>query len=296
MNIKETVEIPVPPLLPAETIKAIHERAKANKTYTHGKNKHDYLLSRMVFCAECGGALYAQTNHWGKQYYCHQRDRKILCNPSLWVRADMLEHAVMQLLFNIFGDVAAMERAIERAIPNPKDVENLRKQLANFEEKLESVKNERQNLVRSIAKGILTDDDAAKDMQDIRSREALLSAEINKITPQLENIPTKERIERHARTTKRVIQSIFKSHRALDKMTFEDKRELVTRVFAGKDAEGKRRGVDVRKTGNPDRPWEFTIRGIFGEYVGQWPLSRWEAEEMDEGRTNNGWHWPAPSL
>ena len=85
MNVNETVEIPIPPLLSAETIQAIHERTKANKTYTHGEIKHKYLLSRMVFCSECGSSMYAQTNHGGRQYYCHQRDLKITCNPSLWI-------------------------------------------------------------------------------------------------------------------------------------------------------------------------------------------------------------------
>src|SRR5262249_54928445 len=62
-KIKEEVPTKIPELLDEDTIKAILERVAANKTYSHGQNKNDYLLSRMVFCAHCGYALFGQTNH-----------------------------------------------------------------------------------------------------------------------------------------------------------------------------------------------------------------------------------------
>jgi len=301
LNVNETVEISVPPLLSAEKIQSIHERIKANKTYTHGEIKNKYLLSRMVFCADCGSALYAQTNHGGRQYYCHQKELKNRCNPSLWVRADILEEAVLHQLFHIYGDVTAMEKAIARAIPDPTGIENLRNQLVIFENQFESIMSEKQNLIRSIAKGILTDNEAAKDIQNVRERESLLTAEITKINSQLKDIPTKERIERSARLIVKVLERAFKSDGALGKMTYENKRELMTRSFAGKDAEGKRRGVYIRKTGNPERPWEFTIRGIFGEFIRPYPLTEYELEEVELQAgaiepigTKYGRPWPAP--
>src|SRR5262245_17921410 len=57
LNICEEVEITIPELLPPETITAIRERARGNTHYSHGQLKHDYLLSRMVFCSSCGQAL-----------------------------------------------------------------------------------------------------------------------------------------------------------------------------------------------------------------------------------------------
>ncbi len=57
LNIKETVEIAIPPLLDDSTIQAVKEKGKANKTYLHGAIKNQYLLSRMIFCDKCGYTL-----------------------------------------------------------------------------------------------------------------------------------------------------------------------------------------------------------------------------------------------
>jgi DNA invertase Pin-like site-specific DNA recombinase/predicted transcriptional regulator len=309
--INEIVTITIPRLLPEATIKQIHERAAANKTYTHGEIKHKYLLSHMIFCADCGYALFGQTNHperpKSKRFYRHPREGERLTScspPHKYVDADKIEHAVILLLFNIFGDRDTMEKAIQRAIPNPVEVDKLRSQLTYFEEEIKAVQQEKQNLIRSIAKGILTDDDAAKSMEDIRGRESVLNSEINKITPQLENIPTKQHIERHARFMEKVLKQAYKADGAFVKMTYEAKRELVTRVFAGKDAEGKRRGVYMKKTDIPDRPWEFTIRGIFGEYIALMPLTEYDYEDLEEvgaeiAETSGAkfaWHYRAANL
>ena len=49
INIDETVTMKIPPLLSPETIRKIHERTEANKTYTHGMKRYEYLLARMSF-------------------------------------------------------------------------------------------------------------------------------------------------------------------------------------------------------------------------------------------------------
>jgi DNA invertase Pin-like site-specific DNA recombinase len=98
LNIHETVEMTVPRLLPQETIDAIHEKAKGNKTYNHGEIKHKYLLSRMIFCNHCGYTMFGQKNHSGKRYYRHARqDRRKNGCPShrMYVPAEDVEKAVL---------------------------------------------------------------------------------------------------------------------------------------------------------------------------------------------------------
>ena len=280
LNIDEAVTLKIPRLLPEETIQAIHERAKANKTYTHGEIKHNYLLSRMVFCADCGNAMFGQTNHQTTRYYRHARGRLNPCNPGLWVRAEELEEAVLLHLFSLFGNVAAMERAIERAIPDHSRLLALQEQKTAFETKLAAVQKEKQNLIRSVAKGILTDEDVAKDIQEIREREALLIGEVDRIAPQLENLPTRKHIERSARMVSKIFQVAYSEKGALTKMSYKDQREMVQRAFAGKDVEGRRLGVFVKKSDNPERPWEFSIKGILATLEGHLPLTEWDKEEL----------------
>jgi site-specific DNA recombinase len=288
-KISETITMKIPRLLPDETIHAIHERAKANKTYTHGEIKNQYLLSRMAFCADCGNAMFGQTNHGNRRYYRHARGRLTPCDPSLWIPAEALESAVLVHLFSLFGDVAAMERAITRAIPDHSKLTVLREEKEELESKLTNVQREKQNLIRTIAKGILSDAEASQQLKEIRERDNLISSEIDRIAPQLENLPTRKHIERSAKLVHKVITSAYSQSSRLSEMSYEDRRELVQRAFAGKDAEGHRMGVYVRKSDNPERPWEFTIKGILAEFVGLLPLAKHEIAEIlgdDEKETS----------
>lgn len=52
------------------------------------------------------------------------------------------------------------------------------------------------------------------------------------------------------------------------------------KAFSGKDAEGKRLGIYVRKVENSDRPIAFTVKGILGEIEGSLPLTMLDLEEI----------------
>lgn len=131
LNIDERVAIKIPPLLAEETIAAIKSKAPANRTYTQGHIKYQYLLSRMIFCSHCGYTMFGQTNHSTVSYYRHARNRKNACgHPGFWVRADDVETAVFMHLFSAFGNIPELERAIEKATPNKERVDQLREPTA----------------------------------------------------------------------------------------------------------------------------------------------------------------------
>lgn len=68
----------IPRLLPDRTIRALRQKAEVNRTYTHGQNKHHYLLSRMVFCGVCRKALTGQESE-GVLTYRHPTHTKHNC-------------------------------------------------------------------------------------------------------------------------------------------------------------------------------------------------------------------------
>src|SRR5262245_61287962 len=124
-DIHEVIKLPVPRLLPDETIKAVCRRLDAVRSYLHKppRSKHDYLLSNYVFCGTCGYSLSGQAvTHTGKThlYYGHGRDARRQCplRPYPWVRSDKLERQVVNELFNLFGNPAAVERAVQNAVPD----------------------------------------------------------------------------------------------------------------------------------------------------------------------------------
>ena len=121
LSVDETVELTVPSLLPEKTIRAVRQRVEANKTYQHGNPKHRYLFSGFIFCGQCGYNMFGQMNHDKRRYYRHahtSRARACSLDPRPWVRADVVETVVSERLAELFGNPAAMRRAVEQAIPN----------------------------------------------------------------------------------------------------------------------------------------------------------------------------------
>ena len=70
-------------------------------------------------------------------------------------------------------------------------------------------------------------------------------------------------------------------------MSYENRRKLSQKAFAGKDAEGKRLGVYVKNTNGK---WTFTINGILNADVnyalwvnlkeGSLPMEKWEMVDI----------------
>ena len=271
LKIDETVTLTVPALLKPGVIQAIRAKAKANKTYSHGEIKHKYLLSRVIFCQECGYAMYGQTNHSGRQYYRHFKHGVRDCvDKSFWIPADRLEKVVFIHMFSLMGgDVVGLQKAMKKAIPNRDEINKLRADKKIFEAKYQKAANEEQNLIRAIAKGIVSDDSAKSTMDDIKERKALLQKEIDRIDPQIQDVPTDNQIEKRAKLAYRMLGEIFASPDHFKKMTYDHKKKLIKEtLFAGKDPAGNRYGVYVKK-GNEKGTFEYKILGDFISLVGK---------------------------
>lgn len=264
-NVHETVTLTIPRLLPQETIDAVHARARANLTFTHGQTKNKYLLGRMIFCGHCGFALFGQANHYKRLYYRHPRVRG--CKNFHSIPAVMIDDIVLAHLFEIFGDRAKMEQAAKEAIPNLKEIKQLSVQLEKNVQELKKSKLAKDKLLDKVEKGIIDDDDLRERFQKHKDREVLLKSENEKIQSKLETVPTEQIIKQKAQLMQRVKESYFHSESHLKEMTFEDKRELLQNIFSGTDKDGNRYGVYVEKKGG--KSWLYTIKGTFIEEVGQ---------------------------
>jgi hypothetical protein len=178
--------------LPKDKIDAVHQRLEDNKTFDRGRGKNKYLLARMVLCDECGYAAFGTTRTGRKiQYYRHHKkrfDNKCYCENWSHIPAEGLENAVMVHLFKMYGDVSSMEKSMLRAIPDVSKINNLREQKKTLEGQLKKTERERLRLIKSIAKGIISDTDAEETIKGIRERANLLTEEIEKITPQIEKL------------------------------------------------------------------------------------------------------------
>lgn len=186
LGINEKVETKIPPLLDEKTIKKIKDRAQANKTFQHGHIKHRYLLSRMIFCGECGLTLDGQTNQRGKQYYRHRLRNKSGCKVGAYLPAPLIEQAVLIHLFATFGDKASLEIAVRNAIPDSSEIETLHEDLLDYNSKLAKIKKAKQRLMKAFANEKLREDQIKDEMDSREEEERAISVEVEKLKLRLE--------------------------------------------------------------------------------------------------------------
>ena len=266
LNIDETVKTQIPRLLPESIIKQINERSEANKTYTHGLNKHPYLLARMIFCEKCGYAIFGQANRQGILYYRHPRNRG--CKNTFFnsIPAASIENAVIDDIFGMIGDKPTMEAATKAAIPNLREIKEREDKIEQTKKLIQTIKLKKERLIDQIEKNTVSDDDIKERMSTYKAQIEKLQAEINLNKKICENLPSSESVSTKIKLMLRLKQDILRSYKHLSKMTFKQKRTLLQLVFAGKDADGKRYGVFINKTKNGK--WVYTIKGIFQDLKG----------------------------
>jgi DNA invertase Pin-like site-specific DNA recombinase len=262
LKIDETVTTKIPRLLPESIIKQIHDRSEGNKTYFHGLTKHDYLLSRMIFCEECGYALTGILNISGKLYYKHQIKRG--CKKSFFhsILAELIEQAVINDIFRMLGDKPAIEAAAKAAIPNLKEIEELKRSIEQEEKQLHKIKIAKNRLIDQVADGTISNNDIKDKMTKLKEQEAQIQSQLSIHKTKCENVPDFKAASRKANLLLRLSKDILRSHMHLSEMTFNEKRKLLQVAFAGKDVDGKRYGAYINKNKKGD--WIYTIRGIMG--------------------------------
>jgi DNA invertase Pin-like site-specific DNA recombinase len=288
-NIHRKVQIQIPPLLDEETIKAIHQRVQANKTYAHGQIKNRYLLSRMVFCETCGYAMFGQQNHNGHLYYRHARKRNRPCSaPGTWIRADGLEEAVFRILFNALGNPVAVKTAMEAAIPDQEKARELRERESGIEQELAQEKKGHDSILRLVRRGATTEEEADGQLQESRQRAQALRQELENVRNQLTNVPTLAQVVETANQVQKAIRRyaspaevklnarISLANTLYERMTPREKRDLAQKVFSGMVDQQRRMGVyilpatDATKRRKQHR---FIIRGHLTKLVGTAPMT-----------------------
>jgi DNA invertase Pin-like site-specific DNA recombinase len=298
LNIRDRVTLTIPRLLPEETIRAVRQRLEANRTYLHKppRSVYDYLLSGRVFCAECSYCMFGQVNPSGHRYYRHAhtpRVRNCPLRPRPWVRADLIEAEVVRALFNMMGNPVAIVRAVKAAIP---DCEKAIKQRGRLEAELAKVNRTRERVLGLIAKDLLTEAQAERQLSDLKEREAGLRTELDTLAATLANVPD----ERGIRLFVERWESELGPPRSVDDhanfpgifvfddeyntyaggndvmsyilMTEDEKRVLIDTAFNAPLPSGKPAGIYISPAGGPfygPKRYTYEIRGRLFELSGR---------------------------
>ncbi len=270
LNIHERVNMTVPRLLPETTIRAIHARLKANATYLHGSPKNEYLLAGRVFCEHCGYSLYGATKPNGNRFYCHptrERGRKCpLSKPHAWVRADVIEEAVIGQLFDMFGNPAAIELAVQAAVPDGKKTQRERTRL---EAEIGKIEQGRNRVLDLIERDSITIAQADKKLSQMKDRETTLREGLEKLLAKLASSPGADFGPLYVEHIDNLIVILDDQGntyaggndvQSYIRMTDQDRRDLVKHAFGSPLPDGSPAGVRIRPvaSGKPDSPKQFT--------------------------------------
>jgi len=261
LNIDETVVIKIPRLLPDDVIKAIHQRARANKTYTKGETKYPYPLSSLIFCGHCGYVMFGQVNHLKKRYYRHPRGRNHGCDLFNYIPAEIIEDSVLFNLFHLFGDQGKMEQAAKDAIPNFEQIQDMKTQIISDQEELKKINRKKEKLIDAIEDSGM-DQNIKTRLQKHKEREALLKEEITDLSSRISEFPSEEEISMRSELIQRTMESYYRGPEHLKNMTMNDKKTFFQSIFGGMDRDGNRYGVRVyqyEKDGK--KKWEFKLIG-----------------------------------
>jgi len=285
----EEVVIKVPPLLDAKTIAALHAKAKANKTY-HGVPKYEYVLSGLVYCGHCGYRMQCQTNHNGHHYYRHPcrngGGKECTCRPRPWVRADELERAVLELVLDFYGNPTAVQKAMDKAIPNREKLQELDDREARIQKQLASVRKRTDQLLDAIADNTVPRELAKRKLEGFAQEESKLNSQLLQLRSERASVPTPELVKLTAdhfvtRLGKTLRYSnakkVIERQRLLtpDALTFKEKRDLVKEAFQGVALDGKPAGVYIfaidDQADHRHKRWRFemlgnvALDGVFGK-------------------------------
>ena len=247
--------------LPDSKIKAIKEQASSNRTATRGYSKHPYLLSRMIFCRECGRALSGQTQKNGKHRYYRHRI-KTDCKNFAYIHASLIEAEVFSHIYWMIGDKTGFEQAVIAATPNREGIEKAEMRLQQIAFELKKVTNEQDRLIDSVAEGLIPKYKIKPKMDRLIDCESLLNSEKKSLLATIENQPTKDEINSRFKGWKRILKAQYEHNpdRLLN-MSSDERRQLLQALFTGKDGNGQRFGVYVRKDAGSDCPWIYEIKG-----------------------------------
>jgi len=189
-------------------------------------------------CPHCGKSYVGQSRKLKNGVYAiylHSTPRvtQPKCIPSVkTIKADILEYAVMQLLFETSFDEAGYRDAVKDAMPSQESIESMQQGLKDHKRELKQIDKQLENLLDLALKGALIDQIKQKEEQFLELR-AELESSILDTERKLSRLPTQDELEKDAECLKLKLQTHFASELHWNQMTWAESRKLVEFMFSG---------------------------------------------------------------
>ncbi|MEE9515189.1 MAG: hypothetical protein V3V54_04075, partial [Candidatus Brocadiales bacterium] len=154
------------------------------------------------------------------------------------------------------------QKAVERATPDMTKIEKLNEEKSRLRKEMQTVINQKNNVVDMVADGLLSKDEVKARMDKLRTREQNIQTRLESIEAELENMPDPSKVQHLSKLGMQVLHNAtINNPKLIFKKSYKWKRNLVEHAFAGTDSQKQRLGVYVFETGDEKQPWQIEIRG-----------------------------------
>ncbi|MBD65429.1 MAG: hypothetical protein CME62_09495 [Halobacteriovoraceae bacterium] len=221
-------------IVPKRTFNKVQKILKANCSVKKKDNprRFPYILTGLVFCAECGDRLCGKSAHGAKRkvgYYEHGwRYRRNYCkteamhncsNPTRF-NAEMVHELVIEKVSELLNDEKIAMRLLKRAHeldkkdPIKADIRRFQNRRSNIDRKLEVITERITELPKEIsAKGLYT------KMGELQKQRDEVCRLIDEKQRELKGLMEKPATEKNWREFLGVFSKVFKTHLSVDEQT-----------------------------------------------------------------------------
>lgn len=248
------IEGGMPKLINDDVWKAVQYRMKQNKKGTNSA-KEIYLLSGLIFCGKCNGAMTGTRKFAGRNkdlyvsYECSTRKRTKGCDMKA-INRDYIENAVIDYLENNLFSPKAIDKLVSKIIEYSKtQFEKINKDINIFTNQLTGIDTEINNIVNAIAGGMFHPSMKAK-MDDLEQRKLNLIQDIEEARLQLNmHTPTENMVKNYLKKDKDIKNKSPEEQKRIFQayihkiIVYEDKFDIHTIVTFDGGGEGNRTPV-----------------------------------------------------
>jgi site-specific DNA recombinase len=180
------VEYSCPAIFDKHYWNKVNDNLKNNRNNSGVSTEHKYLLKGLMRCGRCNSNYYGRTriNKKDNYYMCSSKRKNETNCGNRSINIDVLDDIIWS---RFIGD-GKLLHFIESHFSNMNTddiVIDLKEELKALEGKLKVLDKERSNIINSIRKGIINDDEVASDMNSIRIEKDILEAKIYNLKEQL---------------------------------------------------------------------------------------------------------------
>lgn len=170
---KEVITIEVPSIVSKEDFASVQAKLIENADVARGSRGRNYLLRGLIFCGNCGRQMVGSSgmSKEGRVYYrCTGTLNKGAgkeCNARM-IRAQYIEEAVWRDILEFIRNPGKIREIIEIKLKEGKhELNPIEKELEELEKEIMQKKAARGKVISLCARGIITDEEAERELQDL---------------------------------------------------------------------------------------------------------------------------------